>query len=431
MKRLFTFLMITLLSAVAVQAQRPDFSLVGFGVGTVGGTGGIEVQVKTYADLAANVTGTDKKILKINGTITGPNGGVILDIGSNKSIIGVGSTAMLSMINLHLKNSQQIIIQNLKMSMIGSTLGSDADMIAIETTSSNTVKYVWIDHCELFNIRPTLPETAAKKDLYDGMIDIKKSSSLITISWCYFHDHWKCSLIGFTDTDVYDRKITYHHNYFKNIKSRAPSYRGGTGHIYNNFFDGLVGSDAPTSDAINSREEACLKTESNYFKNYTNTIYTALDDVVKPGFAYGTNNIFENSAAQTAGTCSSFSTPYNYKMDLTANIPNIVVAWSGVGKLDGSVVTNIENVEISENSFSFYPSPVKDLLTMELNIDDISNSNLTIKDNTGKTVLTPKLADLLAGSNTLQIDMSQLKSGVYHCILFNGYKNISKTLVKE
>jgi pectate lyase len=327
------------LASLCAYSQKPDFALVGFGVGTVGGTGGTTVNVSNYDQLAANVVGTDKKIIRVNGTITAPSGGQILDVGSNKTIIGVGNNALLSMVNLHLKNSQQIIIQNLKMSMIGSTMGSDADMISIETTSSNEVKYIWIDHCEFYNVTPTLPETAAKKDLYDGMIDIKKSSSLITISWNYFHDHWKCSLIGFTNTDVYDRKITYHHNYFKNIKSRAPSYRGGTGHIYNNFFDGLTGSNVPSSEAVNSREKACLKVESNYFRNYNRTIYCALDDVDFEGFAYGTNNTFEASAAATAATCHSFNPSYAYKLDKTADIPGIVASWSGVGKLDAAVYT--------------------------------------------------------------------------------------------
>lgn len=482
--------------------QRPNFGLVGFGAGTVGGTGGTVVNVSTYEQLAAAVTGTDKKIINVSGTLTGPGGGVILDVGSNKSIIGVGSTAFLSQINLHLKNSQQIIIQNLKMSMIGSTLGSDADLISIETTSSNEVKYIWIDHCEFFNVKPTLPETASKKDLYDGMIDIKKSSSLITISWCYFHDHWKCSLIGYTDTDVYDRKITYHHNYFKNIKSRAPSYRGGTGHIYNNFFDGLSDKTTePSSDAVNSREKACLLVESNYFKNYVNTIYSAIDDVTYVGYAYGSDNLFENSPSQTADLCSSFTPPYSYTPDKTADIPGIVASWSGVGKLsatsyklttnivgsgtvllepsggnypEGTVVklipvgnvgyvftnwggglsgsatpatitinantsitanftpvTGVNDQSTSENIFTTFPSPVKNTLNLEFSLSDLSDVQLRIKDNLGRTVLSPKLTGLSMGNNSTSIDMSTLHTGTYHCVLQMGNKIMTRILVKE
>ncbi len=500
MKKILLISLASLLSFLSF-AQKPNFGLVGFGVGTVGGAGGTVVTVSNYDDFTTNVTGTDKKIIYINGTITAPGGGVILDIGSNKSIIGVGNTAFLKMINLHLKNSQQVIIQNIKMSMIGSTLGGDADMISIETTSANEAKYIWIDHCEFFNTYPTLPETASKKDLYDGMIDIKKSSSLITISWNYFHDHWKCSLIGYTASDVYDRKITYHHNHFKNIKSRAPSYRGGTAHIYNNFFDGLNDPLAPTSDAANSREGACLKVESNYFKNYKNTIYCAIDDVVTEGFAYGSNNLFENSTEQKAALCSSFTPPYNVTLDKAKDVLGIVTSWSGVGKLDavayklttsiignGSIILNpaggvypigtsviltpvadannvfaswsggltgnktletvvmsgnktvtatfsistgFENEATSNSTFRSFPTPVLNEVQLDFEIADASAISLTIKDDTGRIVLEPKLENAEIGSHSIQLDMSALPSGIYHCMLQDGQKLQRRTLVKQ
>lgn len=57
----------------------------------------------------------------------------------------------------------------------------------------------------------------------------------------YFHDHWKTSLIGHSDNngsvDPGHLRITYAYNYWKNIGSRAPSLRFGTGHVYNSFFE--------------------------------------------------------------------------------------------------------------------------------------------------------------------------------------------------
>ena len=50
---------------------------------------------------------------------------------------------------------------------------------------------------------------SSEKDKYDGLLDIKKNSEYITVSWCYFHDHYKSILIGFTATDTYDRKIRF------------------------------------------------------------------------------------------------------------------------------------------------------------------------------------------------------------------------------
>lgn len=503
MKR-YLLINLAVMFSIAAMAQKPDFSLVGFGTGTVGGTGGTTVTVSSYDQLAANVTGTDKKIIKVSGTITGPGGGVILDVGSNKSIIGVGSTAAINLVNLHLKNSQQIIIQNIKFSMVGTSLpGSDADMISVETTSSSEIKYIWIDHCEFSNETPTLPETAAKKDKYDGMIDIKRSSSLITISWNYFHDHWKCSLIGSTATDTYDRKITYHHNHFQRIKSRAPSYRGGTGHIYNNYFEGLNDVNAPTSEGVNSREEACLKVENNYFRHYSKTIYCALDDVTLEGYAYGTGNIFVDSPGLTAKTCSSFNPPYSYKMDKGDDVPCIVSSWAGVGKLDaqayslttsvigqgtilvdsscaggnfaaGSKVTltavpasgykfvkwtggltgsanpadltidaaksvtaqfesgtlGIEEEQTGAGSFRLYPSPVQGTVFVDVQSSEGASSQLVIRDNLGQ-IVHEESKSLSVGTNTLQLNLSHLPAGIYHCVLQNGKNMVSRMFVKK
>jgi pectate lyase len=261
-----------LLVVITAFPQTPDFSLIGFGAAATGGGNGAVVNVNNLTDLIAALLRTEALTINITGTIEGENGGNLLEVKSNKTIMGIGNTAFLSMIQLYLKNAQNVIIRNIRFSMIGSTLESDADCISIATTSSGECKDIWIDHCEFYNVTPVLPENAANKDKYDGLIDIKKASHNITISWNYFHDHWKCSLIGFTDTNDYDRKITYHHNYFKNIKSRVPSYRHGTGHIFNNYYEGLPIYPAiyPSTDGINTRMDACLKVSTPPTTSYTN-----------------------------------------------------------------------------------------------------------------------------------------------------------------
>ena len=44
--------------------------------------------------------------------------------------------------------------------------------------------YIWIDHCEFSNEGIT-----GDKDYYDGMLDAKRASDFITISWNNFLDH--------------------------------------------------------------------------------------------------------------------------------------------------------------------------------------------------------------------------------------------------
>ncbi|HPM12482.1 MAG TPA: Ig-like domain-containing protein [Bacteroidales bacterium] len=335
-------------------SQQPDFSLVGFATqngGTTGGLGGTEVYVNNYADLKTYCESSTTYIIYVSGTIdAGADGGSIRPK-SNKSIIGVGNNTLLWGVGFTISGYNNIIIRNLRISMQGVTtrvdksgvysstgdegrpqiLTNGGDCIAIQGTSKN----IWIDHCELFSEDPKVQTNI---DLYDGLIDAKNGSQYITISWCYFHDHHKSHLIGSSDTDVGDRKITFHHNYYYNIKARLPLYRFGTSHIFNNYFYNCT-------DAINTRMEACVYVEKNYFKNVSgNTVYTK--DSQLPGYATLVDNTFDNSKTPSASTCSSFIPSYQYAAVLhtTAQVPTIVPTYAGVGKIgNASPVVSISS----------------------------------------------------------------------------------------
>ena len=344
MKKIIILFLFFIFSQGISFAQQPDFSIVGFATengGTTGGASGTEVYVTNYTDLKSYAESTTAYIIHVSGTINaGADGGSIRPK-SNKTIIGEGNTALLWGVGFTISGYNNIIIRNLRISMQGVTTRVDksgvysstgdegrpqiltnaGDCICIQGTSKN----IWIDHCEFFSEDPYVQ---TNQDLYDGLVDVKNGSQYITISWCYFHDHHKCHLIGSSDTDVGDRKITFHHNYYSHLKQRLPLYRFGTAHIFNNYFLNCV-------DAINSRMEACVYVEKNYFENVTgNTIYSK--DSQLPGYATYVDNVFVNSKAQSAATCSSFTPSYVYSNVLTtttANVPNVVVTYSGVGKL--------------------------------------------------------------------------------------------------
>lgn len=329
--------------SIVIFAQVLDFSINGFASlngGTTGGQGGTAVTVTNLTQFKKYVGNATPYIIYVNGTLEGAGGGELVEIGSNKSIIGIGNNAKVLKVQFYCKNSKNLIIRNLMFSMQGSTLGSDADCISIATTSSNICQNIWIDHCTFDNfVNPIYNASASVKDQYDGLLDIKKNTEYITISWCVFKNHYKGILVGYTSTDTYDRKITMHHNAFINIGSRTPSYRGGTAHIYNNYWEGCYDASANKyfSTGINTRENACLYVESNYFKNMDKTVYCAIDDVVLEGFAFYKNNIFENANAETAKTCSSFTPPYSVTVDNAADVPTIVNTYAGVGIIQDPV----------------------------------------------------------------------------------------------
>ncbi|KAG9103950.1 hypothetical protein FRC06_006735 [Ceratobasidium sp. 370] len=110
------------------------------------------------------------------------------------------------------------------------------------------------------------------KDYYDGCLDITHAGDYVTVSWNYFHNHWKTSLIGHSDSneseDTGKLRVTYHHNWFLNVGSRLPSLRFGTGHVYNQLMD------TASESGINSRVGARMLIEYCQFINIDKPVLT-------------------------------------------------------------------------------------------------------------------------------------------------------------
>jgi pectate lyase len=318
--------------------------------GTTGGQGGAVVTVTTLAQFITYVGDDTARVIYVDGELnSGDDKGASVRPGSNKTIIGCGSGAFFNGVGLFISSKSNIIIRNIKFTMISITNTTDpavysptgdeglpqilvngGDCIGIQGSSSN----IWIDHCEFYAIDPAVQPN---KDLYDGLIDIKNASAYFTVSWCYFHDHYKCNLIGSSDTDTGDRKITFHHNYYRNIGARTPSYRFGTGHVFNSYF-----LDVPTT-GVNSRMGACLRVESNYFENTDDPILSVDSssagywDLHNSANGADNSNMYVNCTGNmpTVSNCA-FTPPYTYTsfLDAAADVKTIVLANAGVGKID-------------------------------------------------------------------------------------------------
>lgn len=305
----------------------PDFSLIGFATlngGTTGGEGGPIVYVSTGADLQNEINKGGPRIIYINGTITpqNTNNKYVIEIKnvSNISILGVGDKGELNGVGLRISNANDIIIRNLKIHHVKdpNIASQGPDCITISGPAQN----IWIDHCEFYN-----EFQGVDKDYYDGLLDINGPVYYVTVSWCYFHDSWKTSLIGSSDTDNYNRTITFHHNWFRNCNSRLPSYRFGEGHIFNNYYQDIA------SSAINSRMGAKLRIENNYFENVRNPIGSW--DSSEIGYWDIANNLFINCSGSipTSSTCS-YVPSYQYTLDPVEKVKEIVTRYAGVGKIN-------------------------------------------------------------------------------------------------
>jgi len=297
------------------------YDLQGFatlGEGTTGGEGGDVVYVSTGSELQNEIKKGGPRIIYVNGKITPDNSVGLNEIYiknvSKISIIGVGTEGELEGIGIKISNANNIIIKNLK---IHHVLLGNKDCITIEGPAKN----IWIDHCELFNeFREDLD-----KDYYDGLLDINGRVDYVTVSWCYFHDSWKTSLIGSSDNDNYNRTITYHHNLFKNCNSRVPSFRFGEGHIFNNYYENIE------SSGINSRMGAKIRVEYNYFENVKRPICSL--DSPEFGYWHMVGNIFKDCSGVPGSSTCIYNPPYTYSVNTAVKAKEYVSNYVGVGKI--------------------------------------------------------------------------------------------------
>jgi pectate lyase len=159
----------TYASPIEKRAAKVD-ELVGFAAGTTGGGSGASTTVTSCSALttAAKTGG----VIKISGTLTGCG---IIKLVSNTSILGIGSNAGLTDGGFQIRKVSNIIIRNLKLYRAP----EGKDLIDIDASTK-----VWVDHCDLSSVGVT-----GDKDFYDGLLDAKHGSDMLTFSWNKFHDH--------------------------------------------------------------------------------------------------------------------------------------------------------------------------------------------------------------------------------------------------
>ena len=340
-------------SSAAVIELRPA-KMEGFAAhaGVTGGEGGAVVTVSTgtqlNAALCARASKTTPIVIMVNGTINHGNTTAqgcntqadVIEIKqmSNISIIGVGTSALFDEIGIHVRDASNIIIQNVHVRNVkksGTPTSNGGDAIGMESD----VDRVWVDHNKL-------EASGGEQDGYDSLLDLKDGVTNVTVSYNLFNDSSRAGLIGSSDTDAANTNITLHHNWYKNIEQRTPLIRHALVHVYNNYWSN------PTQSymfhAINSRMNAKVLVESNYFFNVNNPLIasddsdvagcwqTNNDNTVLPSIYY--SRTVGNGAlvvptvvnGQLQSTCV-VTVPYSVIMDNSADVPAIVMANAGVG----------------------------------------------------------------------------------------------------
>jgi pectate lyase len=342
------FLVAFCLGVFAISRAAPDFKLIGYGAldaeginGTSGGAGGKTVLVGTLAGLEAWAAGREKntapEILRISGRISA-SGSTLITVknGANITIEGVGRTGELLNVGLNIRDYKNVIVRNLVIHEV--EYPNDA-------LTLDNVQHGWVERCELYSrIGPGIGV-----DTYDGLLDIKKGSRYITISWNHLHHHMKCSLVGHTDNQGQQEedsriRVTYHHNWFHHTDGRNPSLRFGAVHMFNNVFEDI------TDYGIAARAGAHAKLENNVYHNVKLPMSTDKFPVegLPNGFICEAGNVLSGTtgAKVISQTGCEFwnaaSLPYGYVLDPIAKAETEVRQHSGLGDNPVAVLSPAE-----------------------------------------------------------------------------------------
>lgn len=275
--------------------------------GTTGGIGGPVDTVTTLAALNNALSGTAKRVVFLNGRVTG---NVIL--GSNKSIIGFpGSSIYGSIIG---KGQKNIILRNLKVSL--PPCGSDYDICkaggdAVHFTGTTNV---WADHMDI-------------SDGQDGNFDITHVCDYFTITFCKFYytyanPHNRSNLFGSADSLTEDKghyKTTFQYCWWtKGVGTRMPRTRYGDVHIVNNLYDSDVSGYCITVGL----EARCL-IEGNAFYGVNVPVNQ------EGGIGLTRNNLFVKTLGNTAASGGAFIPPYTLSILPAEMVQTAVKAGAG------------------------------------------------------------------------------------------------------
>lgn len=354
----------------APQASAATGSVTGYATqngGTTGGAGGQTVQASTgtaiHTALCTRASSSTPIIIQVSGTINHGNTTKVsgsscntaadkieLKEISNVTIIGVGGGAVFDQLGIHIRDSSNIIIQNVTIRNVkksGSPLSNGGDAIGMEST----VRRVWVDHV-------TLEASGGESEGYDGLFDMKDDTQYVTLSYSILRNSGRGGLVGSSESDLGNGYITYHHNLYENIDSRTPLLRGGIAHIYNNYYVGLVES------GINSRAGARAKVDNNYFKNSKDVLGTFYTSEL--GYWQVSGNTFDNVTWSSPGTDNrpagpnpvsntTVSIPYAYSLDPASCVPTVIAQTAGANK--GLQVSNGNCVAQSPTAGPTSPAP--------------------------------------------------------------------------
>lgn len=132
---------------------------------------------------------------------------------SKKTLDGRGAKVTVTNHGIDIIGISDVIVNDLKF-----VDGKD-DGITVKES-----KKVWIHHNDISNFE-------------DGLVDVTRESSSVTISWNKLHRHNKGMIIGLQKKHSNEKSmfVTVHHNIFEKVIQRSPRVAQAQVHFYNNY----------------------------------------------------------------------------------------------------------------------------------------------------------------------------------------------------
>ncbi|MGW0418095.1 pectinesterase family protein [Streptomyces sp. NPDC003015] len=280
--------------------------------GTYGGRDGQIVTVKTLADLEKYATASEPYVIVVAATITMDPVGKEIKVQSDKTIVGAGTSGQIVGGGFFLGSGvHNVIIRNLTIRDAYQGVWNDKehDFDAIQMDGAH---HVWIDHNDL-------------RHMADGLIDVRKDSTYVTVSWNKLSQDNKAFGIGWTENVVTD--ITIHHNWVRETEQRNPSTDNAAhAHLYNNFLEDVAGTDINSSYGNYSRGATKMVLENSWFQGFKNpVIKDSTASIVQKG-----NTFVDTSGRnESGGTAFDPKTYYAYTLDKTADVPALLKSGAG------------------------------------------------------------------------------------------------------
>jgi pectate lyase len=246
-----------------------------------------------------------------------------IEVGSNKTIVGLGRGAALRGASFDLGSSNNVIMRNLAIFDVNPTMIEAGDAITLTAPTE-----VWVDHCTF-------------KWISDGFIDAGAGTNAVTVSWSHYDglNDYACTGHHPRASQFEDAVGTIHHSFWDHVDTHAPTVAHSTSRVH--LFDNYTSDDGDY--AVEASCGAQVLLEASTFENVVHPTSKTTCSDVPPALGLLRAPTGSNLYRDDVGTNRSdgadapepedavFTPPYAYSLDPPATAWVNVESRAGAG----------------------------------------------------------------------------------------------------